>query len=57
MWAEVAQRSYEESELNWTYVSFMVLATLISGIAIVPQSGNPLRRGGFVGSVTALVVV
>ena len=35
VWAEVAQRSYEESELNWTFVSFMTLATLIAGIAIV----------------------
>jgi uncharacterized hydrophobic protein (TIGR00271 family) len=38
VWAEVAQRSYEDSELNWTYVSFMVLATLIAGIAIVLDS-------------------
>ena len=37
-WAEVTQRSYEESEFNWTYVSFMVLATLIAGIAIVLDS-------------------
>ena len=35
VWAEVAQRSYEESELNWTFLSFMSLATLIAGIAIV----------------------
>ena len=38
VWAQVAQRSYEESELNWTYLSFMVLATLIAGIAIVLDS-------------------
>jgi uncharacterized hydrophobic protein (TIGR00271 family) len=38
IWAEVTQRSYEESELNWTYVSFMSLATLIAGIAIVLDS-------------------
>lgn len=38
VWAEVTQRSYEESEFNWTYVSFMVLATLIAGIAIVLDS-------------------
>jgi len=38
VWAEVAQRSYEDSEFNWTYVSFMVLATLIAGIAIVLDS-------------------
>lgn len=38
VWAEVAQRSYEESELNWTYLSFMSLATLIAAIAIVVDS-------------------
>jgi len=38
VWAEVAQRSYEDSELNWTFLSFMSLATLIAGIAIVLDS-------------------
>ncbi|NYJ03692.1 putative hydrophobic protein (TIGR00271 family) [Nocardioides thalensis] len=38
VWAEVTQRSYEDSELNWTYLSFMVLATLIASIAIVLDS-------------------
>jgi uncharacterized hydrophobic protein (TIGR00271 family) len=38
VWAEVAQRSYEESELNWTYLTFMTLATVIAGIAIVLDS-------------------
>lgn len=38
VWADVAQRSYEESEFNWTYVSFMSLATLIAAIAIVLDS-------------------
>jgi uncharacterized hydrophobic protein (TIGR00271 family) len=38
VWADVAQRSYDESELNWTYLSFMSLATLISAIAIVLDS-------------------
>ena len=38
MWAEVAQRSYEETELNWTYLSFMTLATVIAAIAIVLDS-------------------
>jgi uncharacterized hydrophobic protein (TIGR00271 family) len=38
VWSDVVQRAYEESELNWTYVSFMVLATLIAGIAIVLDS-------------------
>jgi len=38
VWADVAQRSYEESELNWTYLSFMALATVIAAIAIVLDS-------------------
>lgn len=38
VWVDVTQRAYEDSELNWTYVSFMVLATLIAGIAIVLDS-------------------
>ena len=38
VWADVVHRSYEESELNWTYLSFMTLATLIAGIAIVLDS-------------------
>ncbi|EWT03278.1 membrane protein [Intrasporangium oryzae NRRL B-24470] len=38
VWAEVAQRSYDDSELNWTFISFMCLATLIAGIAIVLDS-------------------
>lgn len=38
VWADVTQRAYDDSEFNWTYVSFMVLATLIAGIAIVLDS-------------------
>jgi uncharacterized hydrophobic protein (TIGR00271 family) len=38
IWPDVVQRAYEESELNWTYISFMVLATLIAGIAIILDS-------------------
>ena len=38
VWAEVTQRAYEESELNWTYISFMTMATVIAGIAIVLDS-------------------
>ncbi len=38
VWAHVTQRAYEESELNWTYLTFMTLATLIAGIAIVLDS-------------------
>jgi uncharacterized hydrophobic protein (TIGR00271 family) len=38
VWAEVTQKAYEESELNWTYLSFMTMATLIASIAIVLDS-------------------
>jgi len=38
VWAEVTQRAYEDSELDWTYVSFMTLATLLASIAIVLDS-------------------
>ena len=38
VWADVVQRSYDDSELNWTYLSFMSLATLLAGIAIVLDS-------------------
>jgi len=38
VWADVTQRAYEDSELNWTYASFMTLATLIAAIAIVLDS-------------------
>ncbi|MEO6702051.1 MAG: DUF389 domain-containing protein [Jatrophihabitantaceae bacterium] len=38
VWLDVVQRSYDESELNWTYLSFMTLATLIAGVAIVLDS-------------------
>ncbi len=38
VWADVTQRAYEESELNWTYVAFMTMATLLAAIAIVLDS-------------------
>ncbi|ORI15531.1 DUF389 domain-containing protein [Rhodococcus sp. 1168] len=38
VWADVAQRSYEDTELNWTYLSFMGMATLLASIAIVIDS-------------------
>lgn len=38
VWAEVVHRAYTDSELNWTYLSFMTLATLIAGIAIILDS-------------------
>lgn len=38
VWADVVQRSYDDSELNWTYLSFMSLATLLAAIAIILDS-------------------
>ena len=38
VWADVVQRAYEDSELTWTFLSFMTLATLIAGIAIILDS-------------------
>ncbi|WP_407345526.1 DUF389 domain-containing protein [Pengzhenrongella phosphoraccumulans] len=38
VWAEVTQQAYGDSELTWTYLSFMCLATLIAAIAIVLDS-------------------
>ena len=38
VWTQVGNRAYADSELNWTYLSFMVLATLIAGVAIVVDS-------------------
>lgn len=38
VWTDVTAQAYGNSELNWTYLSFMCLATLIAGIAIVLDS-------------------
>ncbi len=38
IWADVTQRAYEDSELNWTYISFLVMATLLASIAIITDS-------------------
>jgi uncharacterized hydrophobic protein (TIGR00271 family) len=38
VWVDVTQRAYEDSELNWTYLTFMTLATVIASIAIVLDS-------------------
>ena len=45
VWTQVGNRAYEDSELNWTYLSFMVLATLIAGVAIVAGLLDPRHRG------------
>ncbi|GAA3809374.1 DUF389 domain-containing protein [Cellulomonas soli] len=38
VWPEVTQRAYEDSELNWTFLTFLSLATIIAAIAIVLDS-------------------
>ncbi|MFF0634113.1 DUF389 domain-containing protein [Nocardia sp. NPDC004151] len=38
VWAQVAQRAYDETELNWTYLSFLTLAIVIASIAIITDS-------------------
>lgn len=38
VWSDVTQRAYDETELNWTYLSFMTLATFLAVIAIVLDS-------------------
>lgn len=38
VWAQVGRRAYGDSELNFTYLSFMILATLLAAIAIVLDS-------------------
>lgn len=38
VWAEVTQRAYNDSRLTWTFLVFMVLATLIASIGIVLDS-------------------
>ncbi|MDA8436976.1 MAG: DUF389 domain-containing protein [Actinomycetales bacterium] len=38
VWPQVVQRAYDDTELTWTYLAFMVMATLIAGIAIVLDS-------------------
>ncbi len=38
VWAEVTHHAYDQTELNWSYASFMTLATLLAAIAIVIDS-------------------
>jgi len=38
VWSEVIENAYGDAELNWTYLTFMTLATLIASIAIVLDS-------------------
>ena len=38
VWADVIERSYDETQLTWTYLSFMILATMLAAIAILTDS-------------------
>lgn len=38
VWAEVTERAYNDSSITWTFMSFMVLATLLAAIAVVTDS-------------------
>lgn len=38
VWLEVVQRAYDDSELNFTYLAFMVLATLIAAVGVILDS-------------------
>lgn len=38
VWAEVTQKAYEDTEFSWSYLAFMVMATLIASIGIVLDS-------------------
>jgi uncharacterized hydrophobic protein (TIGR00271 family) len=38
VWAEVVERAYDESALTFTYMAFMVLATLLASIAVATDS-------------------
>jgi uncharacterized hydrophobic protein (TIGR00271 family) len=38
VWADVVEKAYDETELTWTYLSFMIMATLLAAIAILTDS-------------------
>ncbi len=60
VWPEVGQRAYDDVDLNWTYLSFMTLATLMSSIAIVTDSAilviGAMVLGPEFGAVAAVAV-
>ncbi|WP_036518343.1 DUF389 domain-containing protein [Nocardia sp. 348MFTsu5.1] len=60
VWAEVTQKAYDDSEFNWIFASFMVLATLLAAIAIVLDSSilliGAMVLGPEFGAVAALGV-
>ena len=38
VWPTIIKRAYDESELNWTFISTFILSTLLAGIAIITDS-------------------
>lgn len=38
MWTDVVERAYDETEVTWTHLNFMILATLLAAIAIITDS-------------------
>ncbi len=38
VWPDVIERAYEESAFTWTFMTFMVLATLLAAIAVATDS-------------------
>lgn len=46
VWSEVVERAYEDSAFTWTYISFMIMATLLAAIAVIAVvAGLPERPG------------
>lgn len=60
VWAQTVQDSYRQSALSWSYLSFMVLATLMASIAIILDSSilviGAMVLGPEFGAVAALGV-
>jgi uncharacterized hydrophobic protein (TIGR00271 family) len=38
VWSDVIEQAYENSAFTWTFMSFMILATLLAGIAVATDS-------------------
>jgi uncharacterized hydrophobic protein (TIGR00271 family) len=38
VWPSVVQKAYDDTELNWSFLAFMTLATMLASIAIITDS-------------------
>lgn len=60
VWAQTVQESYRQTALSWSYLSFMLLATLMASIAIILDSSilviGAMVLGPEFGAVAALGV-